>query len=417
MSAGTGHTCGVVAQKVKCWGDNGFGQLGLGHREPRGTVRQQLGDNLPFVSLGASDQVQAVAAGASHTCALLTSGDVKCWGDNMYGQLGVGDRRARGAVSEDLGSSATPVALGAQRSAIAISAGRAHTCAVLADGAVICWGDNRFGQLGVGDRVARGTGDGAASAPAVVDLGHPHHAVAVSAGANHTCALLSSGPVKCWGADDTGQLGQETAGSRGGQPGEMGDNLAPVDLGAGQTATAIAAGTSHSCALLQNGSIKCWGANSAGQLGVGTTDNGSAAQLKTNLSTADLGSGRTARAIAAGAAHTCAVLSDGLVKCWGANLFGQLGLGDTRNRGGQPGELAASAPLNLGLVMTDPVRTSAITTSSNHTCVLLMTGEAKCWGLNAIGQLGQGNTENWGDTGDEPGDRLSAIQLVGPVAP
>ncbi|MEA2699194.1 MAG: hypothetical protein QOI66_3465 [Myxococcales bacterium] len=420
MSAGEAHTCATVGDGVKCWGDNAHGQLGVGDGNPRGVAPAQMGDNLPFVALGPGDQVRAVAAGGTHSCALLITGQVKCWGDNFYGQLGVGDRRARGLFHDDLGAALPAVNL-EQDGALAISAGRAHTCALLPslDGTVMCWGDNRFGQLGVGDRVARGTGESAANDLVPIDLGSGGGIVAISSGANHSCALLSSGAVKCWGANEEGQLGQGDVRPRGIAPGELGEQLNPVDLGPGRIATAVAAGGAHTCALLDDGAVKCWGANSAGQLGIGATDNrgSKAGQMGAHLPAVELGPGRSALAIVVGAAHSCALLSDGLVKCWGANLFGQLALGDTQNRGGMAAELAGQPPLDVGRAGSEALRAELITASSNHTCALLMNGEAKCWGSNAAGQLGQGDRNNRGDGAGELGDGLAAIRLVGPAAP
>ena len=420
MSAGEAHTCATVGDGVKCWGDNTQGQLGTGDANPRGVAPGQMGDNLLVVALAPGDQVSAVTAGGTHSCALLRSGQVKCWGDNSYGQLGVGDRRTRGLFHDDLGAALPAAKLGGS-SALAISAGRAHTCALLPsrDGEVTCWGDNRSGQLGVGDRLPRGTGEGATGDPAPVDLGSAGGVFAISAGANHSCALLSNGAVKCWGANDDGQLGQGDVRARGTGPGEMGDQLGPVDLGPGRLATAVAAGGAHTCALLDDGTVKCWGANSAGQLGLGATDNrgGKAGQMGSHLPAVDLGPGKGALAIATGAAHSCALLSDGLVKCWGANLFGQLGQGDTQNRGGAAGELADQPPVALGRSGSEALRAQIITASSNHACALLMNGEARCWGLNAAGQLGQGDRNNRGAAPGELGDGLPAIRLVGPAAP
>ena len=177
----------------------------------------------------------------------------------------------------------------------------------------------------------------------LVDLGSGRTAKSVSAGGSHTCAVLDNSGVKCWGGNAAGQLGLGDAAGRGSQGGQMGDDLPAVDLGSGRSAKAVAAGENHTCALLDNNRVKCWGDNQFGQLGLGdTASRGSAAgQMGDNLPAVDLGKGRTAQAIATGAAadHTCALLDDGKVKCWGLNDAGQLGLGDTGNRGDQGGEM------------------------------------------------------------------------------
>ena len=147
--------------------------------------------------------------------------------------------------------------------------------------------------------------------------------------------LLNDGSVKCWGQGNNGQLGYGDTQSRGVGADEMGANLPSVDLGSGRSAKFIAAGVDHTCALLDNGGVKCWGYNNNGQLGYGDTQSrgDGADEMGDSLPTVDLGSGRSAKFIAAGGYHACAQLDDGGVKCWGRNDYGQLGYGDTQNRG------------------------------------------------------------------------------------
>src|SRR5262249_38128690 len=142
-----------------------------------------------------------------------------------------------------------------------------------------------------------------------------------------TCALLADGRVKCWGWNDFGQLGLGDTQMRGDNPGEMGDNLPAVDLGAGKKAVALTGGDSHHCALLSDGSVKCWGRNLEGELGLGDTNNrgDNPGEMGDNLPAVDLGAGKTAVAIDAGGYCSCALLNDGSVKCWGGNFSGQLG--------------------------------------------------------------------------------------------
>jgi E3 ubiquitin-protein ligase HERC3 len=179
-----------------------------------------------------------------------------------------------------------------------------------------------------------------------VDLGTGRTAQALAAGYNHTCALLDDGTVKCWGWNYTGQLGLGDTSDRGDAPLEMGDDLPAVDLGTGRTAQALAAGYLHTCALLDDGTVKCWGRNNSGQLGLGDTgDRGQViGEMGDDLPAVDLGTGRTAQALAAGEFHTCALLDDGTVKCWGRNGYGQLGLGDTSDRGDEPVEMGDALP-------------------------------------------------------------------------
>ncbi|RMF60337.1 MAG: hypothetical protein D6746_07015, partial [Bacteroidetes bacterium] len=175
-----------------------------------------------------------------------------------------------------------------------LTAGGERTCAVLSDGSLKCWGYN-FGRLGLGDQAHRGDdpGEMGTNLPAV-DLGTGVIS-GVEAGSTHTCALLDNATVKCWGSNVNGQLGLGDKLTRGDDPGEMGNSLPPIDLGAGRTPTAIAAGGSFTCARLDNATVKCWGANSDGQLGLGdTSDRGDApGEMGDNLPAVDLGTGRT----------------------------------------------------------------------------------------------------------------------------
>jgi len=176
--------------------------------------------------------VTAISAGGFHTCALLSSGAVKCWGFNHYGQLGLGRGNSRGDEDGEMGAALPVVDLGSGVTVTAISAGRFHTCALLSSGAVKCWGDNAYGQLGFGDMNSRGDEDGEMGAALpVVDLGSGVTVTAISAGGYHTCALLSSGAVKCWGDNANGQLGFGDTNRRGDEDGEMGAALPVVDLG------------------------------------------------------------------------------------------------------------------------------------------------------------------------------------------
>src|SRR4051794_39667426 len=215
-----------------------------------------------------------------------------------------------------------------QAAANRVTAGDKHSCVITSDaptaGGVFCWGNNALGQLGLGDTSNRGDQPGEmGDALAALDLGAP--ATSISAGAAHTCAVLAGGSVKCWGYNSSGQLGVGDTNARGDQPGEMGAGLPAVSLGTGRTAVAVTSGGEFSCALLDNGSGKGWGDNNAGQLGVGdTADRGDqAGEMGDALPAVDLGTARTAISITAGGAFACAVLDTHAVKCWGNNDNGQ----------------------------------------------------------------------------------------------
>jgi alpha-tubulin suppressor-like RCC1 family protein len=347
LTAGYNHTCARLDDgSVKCWGLNDVGQLGLGDTQSRGDGPGEMGATLPALNLGAGRTALQLAAGSFHTCARLDDGSVKCWGRNNLGQLGLGDTQDRGGGPGQMGATLPAVNLGSGRTALQLTAGDSHTCAQLDDSSVKCWGYNFSGELGLGDTQNRGDGPGemGATLPAV-NLGPGRTALQLTAG-SHTCARLDDGSVKCWGFNGGGQLGLGDTQSRGDGPGEMGATLPAVNLGPGRTALQLTAGLAHTCARLDDGSLKCWGANFVGQLGLGDGQSrgDGPGKLGASLPPVDLGLGRTALQLTAGGGHTCARLDDGSVKCWGANGNGQLGLGDTQSRGDGPAEMGAALP-------------------------------------------------------------------------
>jgi len=299
---------------------------------------------------GAGPGFPVLSAGGSHTCARFDDGTVKCWGDNTVGQLGLGDMLQRGDGPGEMGATLPSVSLGPGRSALQVTAGGNHTCARLDDGTVKCWGDNTVGQLGLGDTLQRGDGVGemGATLPSV-NLGPGRTALELAAGGSHTCARFDDGTVKCWGRNAEGQLGLGDTQGRGDDPGEMGATLPSVSLGPGRTALELTAVYQHTCARLDDGTIKCWGWNGYGQLGLGDAQNrgDGPGEMGATLSSVSLGPARTALQLTAGDFHTCARLDDGTVKCWGDNPAGQLGLGDTQRRGAGPGEMGATLPALL----------------------------------------------------------------------
>ena len=343
----------------KCWGGNNYGQLGLGDTNDRGDGANEMGANLPNVDLGAGWTVVQVAVGGFHTCARLEDGAaraLKCWGSNSAGKLGLDDANDRGDGGGEMGDSLPAVELGTGRSAVALALGDRHSCAVLDDASVKCWGHNDNGQLGLGDTTARGDqgGEMGDSLPSV-DLGPGRTAVQLAVGGYHTCALLDDASVKCWGWNSGGYLGLGDTNDRGDGANEMGTNLPSVDLGAGWTVIEVAAGYDQTCARLEHGAaraLKCWGLNGYGQLGRGNTntwgDGGrevdGGGEMGHSLPSVQFGTGRWAIALALGCYHSCAWLDDASVKCWGSNRFGRLGLGDANDRGEQGGEMGDSLP-------------------------------------------------------------------------
>jgi len=288
-----------------------------------------------------------ITAGYAHNCFMLDNGSVKCWGKNNLGQLGLGDTINRGDNSSEMGDNLPAIDLGTGRTATAIAAGNHHTCAILDNASIKCWGFNASGQLGLGNTSNRGDGSNQMGDNlTAIDLGSGRTATSITTGTGYTCVLLDDDSVKCWGWADFGQTGA------GKTDEDYEPQSSPIDLGTGITATAIASGNFHTCAILVHSSIKCWGLNDSGQLGIGDTGNrgdGSHAsglvQMGDRLPIVDLGAGRTARAISAGDRHTCVVLDNTSLKCWGENSYGQFGLGDTINRGDNSSDMGDNLPV------------------------------------------------------------------------
>lgn len=410
LAAGDYHTCALLAGgAIKCWGYNDRGQLGQGDTLERGRgtgLDPGMGAALPPVNLG-NVPALSLAAGADHSCALFVGGAVKCWGYNDRGQLGQGDVLSRGnGAPEDpgMGEALAAIDLGSGRTALAIAAGARHTCALLDDRSVKCWGDNARGQLGQGDTLARGTGSdtdpGMGDALAPVQLGEDRSAVAIAAGADHSCALLDDGAVKCWGFNTFGQLGQGDDVNRGSglpQGAEMGDALDPVELGPSRKALSISAGYAHTCVILDDESVKCWGRNRYGQLGQGDTldRNGSGpaedAGSAEQLLPVELGAGRPVAVVAAKGHHTCALLADGSAKCWGHNRYGQLAQGDTVARGTGADTDPGMGEALRPVALGTQRRVLDVAAGALHTCFMLDDRSLKCCGSNAVGQLGYGD--------------------------
>ena len=359
-ATGRGHTCAVVAEgQVLCWGDDNFGQLGNG--VAAGTVTAPAGP----VVLPAGTHATALAAGADHTCALLSNGQVSCWGRDTNGQLG------DGSLAVDVSAPSSTVVLpgGPSAYATAIAAGDRHTCALLGSGGVTCWGDDAAGQVGNG---AVSGNVMSPSAPVVLPSGMA--ATAVAAGGSSTCAVLADGEVTCWGSDSSGQAGNGSA------AGNVLSPSSPVELPGFAVAMSITVGLEHACVVLSTGRVTCWGSDSSGQIGNGSVAGNVAAPPQP----VGLPGGVTAVALAAGRLHSCALLRTGSITCWGSDVAGQLG------NGAAGSQLTPSSPIALPGLMA----ARGIAAGDDHTCALLSSNELTCWGLNGTGQLGVGTTSN-----------------------
>ncbi|XRB15687.1 EGF-like domain-containing protein [Pseudoscourfieldia marina] len=417
LSVGDAFNCRVFSNsKAKCWGYNYAGALGYGDTNNRGDGPNEMGDNLPYVDLGTGRTVKQISAGGSHTCAILDNDKVKCWGWNGYGQLGYGDTTQRGDGPNEMGDNLPYVDLGTGRTVKQISTGGINTCAILDNDKVKCWGYNRDGALGYGDTNNRGDGPNEMgdNLP-YVDLGTGRTVKHISAGGYGTCALLDNDKVKCWGYNYAGALGYGDTNYRGDGSNEMGDNLPYVDVGTGRTVKQISAGGFDTCAVLDNDKVKCWGGNAAGTLGYGDTNNRGDGpnEMGDNLPYVDLGTGRTVKQISLESSHTCALLDNDKVKCWGENHSGALGYGDRNNRGDLPNSMGDSLPyIDLGTGRTAVAIGTGHGPTLRHTCALLDNDAVKCWGSNWLsGALGYGDTTNRGDMPNQMGDNLPYVDL------
>ncbi len=409
LFGGGGFTCARVHNNhLKCFGSNGAGQLGVGDTDSRGDEAGEMGDALSPIDVGLGHNVLLADPGDEHICVVLDDNNVKCWGDNSRGQLGLEVADDQGDEAGEMGDELGWVTVGG---ADGIAAGGGHSCARMLAGGVKCWGANDQGQLGLGHDSDLGGALGDMQNVDEVQLGTGRTATAVVAGTAHSCALLDNSTVKCWGANQLGQLGQEHTDPLGDGAGEMGDALLAVDLGTGRTATAIGAAGDHTCALLDNSQVKCWGDNTRGQLGTGDTVNHGAVanSMGDALLHVDLGTGRTVQAIAIGGAHGCALTDNDRVKCWGANGHGQLGLGDQVDRGQATGELGDA----LGFVDLGAQHTVvSIGAGSHHSCAVLDDGTVRCWGRNGSGELGLGDALDRGVNLGQLGDALSLVDIT-----
>ena len=294
VAVGTQETCVILdTRAVKCWGANfSWCDLGYSYCNPIGTNTGDM-SGLGTIDLGSNFYVQDLTVGGgsdttagNSKCAISTTGSLKCWGRNWNGQLGLDDNvpRGNGPGQGGMGDSLPTVNLGPGRTARDVVEGAYHTCALLDDYTVKCWGPNFNGALGLGDTSSRGNNGGDMGRLPTVDLGTGRTARRISAGQNYTCAVLDTGGVKCWGqaknggsSQDSGKLGQGTVNDIGSMANQMGDNLPTISLGTGRTAVELYTAVQHVCALLDNGTVKCWGFNDGGQLGQGDTQTRGAA--------------------------------------------------------------------------------------------------------------------------------------------
>jgi alpha-tubulin suppressor-like RCC1 family protein len=342
VAGGNTSTCAVLSTGgVDCWGDDSLGALGDG-----GACGLSCAAPVPVSGI---DSATTVASGRDFACAVLATGGVDCWGDNGFGQLGVGNTT----------SSSTPVAVAGITNAVGIGAGYYVACALLATHAVECWGQGGFGALGDGHKKDSHT---------PVRVTGISNATEITASLYNTCALLSTHHVKCWGDNSQGQLGIGLPGSL--KP----DSLTPVTVSKLGNATGLATGWRGACAILATTQLDCWGDNADGQLGTGDDKSRTVPVAVPGLT------GVTA--VASNGEKTCALIAPGAVDCWGDNFFGELGTGSS----------LASVPNPAPVVGINDA--TAIGAGSAHGCAVLSSGGLDCWGDNDSGQLGDGSSES-----------------------
>ena len=408
VSAGITHTCVLcLSGNAKCFGENISGQLGQGDRLSRGDTPESMGNNLTAIDFGTGRSALALELGSSYTCALLDSGELTCFGSSSsFGRLGTPNVNVprHGDSIDEIGDNLPVAELGAGFVPQQVSTYSRHTCAVSTEGQMKCFGANERGQLGYGDTVTRGGSGTSGNDLPFVSLGSGTSVVEVSAGSFHTCALLNTSRLKCFGYGDLrilGTTGPETP-TIGDGPGEMGDNLSAVDFGTEKYPVQVATGGYHTCVLLNDKKVSCFGSNVFGQIGLGRTSNLASATL------VDLGTNYAALKVTTGQYHTCVLLDTLQIKCFGSNRYGELGLGDSRLRGLNSTDMGDMLPVvDLG------TNQSAIDVSAGayHTCVVLSSLQVKCFGRNDDGQLGLGDTLNRGTSIEDMGDALPFLRL------
>lgn len=345
ISAGYEMACAVTtAGGAKCWGRGMF--YGVGD----GTLSNRYA---PVDVTGLTSGVESIDAGYLHACALTTAGGVKCWGSNGNGELGDGSVTASTVPVQVLGLTSGVTAVRTSKVA-------ATTCALRTFGDVLCWGRNDFGQLGDGGNVDSSVPAAVAGLTGVTQI---------AVGGAHACALLGDGTVQCWGQNVVGQLGD----------GSYINRLVPVAVSGISNATAIGAGTQHTCALLATGAVQCWGNNLNDAIGLPSLGSGD-----TNVPVTVDGLSSGVARLSVGQAYNCVIMTDSReLRCWGSNNYGNLGVGDTTNRG---------TPTAVVDMASDVQSVSA---GGWVTCAVMNTGnQGRCWGFGSFGALGNGGSSS-----------------------
>lgn len=419
VAVGGVHSCArFESGAIKCWGAGSNTSALIESLTSRGRAASDMGANLPFIKLGAGRSAKQLSLKNGHACVVLDNDKVKCWGSPGVGTLGIGSPYSRFSAA-DMGDNLPYVNLGTGRTVKSVSTGMESTCAIMDDDSVKCWGRNDTGQLGIGSTTSAGIslstmGD---NLPTVsFGAGRTVKSIDTAGGYNldfagfsaTTCAILDNGGVKCFGSNAFGKLGLGIAARTakvGAAAGEMGDALAYVNLGTGRTAKAISVSGTHVCAILDNDKLKCWG-YSVGYQESNVVRGTSPSEMGDALPYIDVG-GLGVKRVRATNFITCAQLADESIKCWGYNQEGHLGLEDTTPRGYAAGTMGTALPaVKLG---TTSVPLS-FAHSGGHACVAFTGGRIKCWGRNDDGVLGLGITR--ASVGNQAGDMGAGLPYV-----
>jgi alpha-tubulin suppressor-like RCC1 family protein len=388
IAVGSVHSCALLADgSVSCWGQDGMGQLG--DDNPGGTSKTPV----TVAGIGPAHPASDITAGENHTCARMTDGGLECWGFNAFGQVGDGTKTLR----------PTPVAVDSpddpdqpMTGVLAVSAGSTHTCAVLGGddfptNPVYCWGANDYGQLGHStpiDPTDNLMSDSTKPLPVQIDTAPDSELVdndapmvearSVSAGQLHTCSVMDTGAVRCWGQGGHGQLGRDRKPSSKEWEDSRWANPVP-----GLSASAAVAGGFHTCAL-SGAKIECWGYDFYGQLG-GHVDKVGVATTVTGV--------RGAKAVATATDASCALVTDFVdpavrPQCWGSNADGRLGVGSA-----QPTSTEVPVPVDLVPSVAGREAGSALHAGNGTFCGTPVgaSGE-RCWGLNGHREVVDGGT-------------------------
>ena len=376
ISSKRGQNCALTTNggNVKCWGGDEEEDSLLGNGET-GNASTPVDIHTSSTNANPLSGIDAISSGGYHTCALTTDGNIKCWGWGYYGVLGNGSTDDRPTPMDVHTSLSDSSPLGG---IAAISSGTWRTCALTTGGNVKCWGNERLGNKqtnGSSTPVDVHTSSEDANPLSGID--------AISSGGYHTCALTTDGNVKCWGSGSYGRLGHGTS-----QP-----QSTPVDVHTSASDTsplsgidAISASIDHTCALTTGGNVKCWGKGAYGKLG-NRQINTSNTPVDVHTSLSDSSSLSGIAAISTGTNHTCALTTDGNVKCWGRGRLGRLGNGEFND---------SLTPVDVHTSSTNasPLSGIAAISTGEHTCALTISGRVKCWGGGGDGQLGNGELNN-----------------------